>query len=136
MGIGLFVMYEKAIVGADAFATATDGKFFSSRIGVLDEICQELDLKPFTRFMPDIEALVKLARKSPKKAGLIETWFVPDEGLQTIARLTEALQSTPQGTNGLSEAEVTGLVECLQLLGQDLQVAKRNDARFCLTVDT
>jgi hypothetical protein len=132
MGVSLFISFDKEIAGADAFSKEADGKSVAAATGVLDEICRELGLTSFTHFIPDFEELYELALQSPGDAALVETWFDSTDGLRTVARLIKALEGEKKWAKQLPGKEVKAVVAGLQLLEQDLKLAKRRKARFFL----
>jgi hypothetical protein len=120
------------IAGADAFSTQTDGKSVAAATPVLDEMCEQLGVTPFTHFIPDFDELADLAVEDPDRAALIETSFDSADGLRTVSRLIKALQADKKWVKRLPGKSAKAVVGGLQLLEQDLKAAKKKKARFYL----
>jgi hypothetical protein len=133
MGVGLFVMFEPKISGANTFSTGTDGKCLAAALPLLDEICLDKGVTPFTRFIPDFDELAELAMESPEAASLVETMFDPGDALKIVSRLIKTMQAEDKWARGRTKRESEGVVTSLQLLQTDLKVARRKKARFCLS---
>jgi hypothetical protein len=143
MGVGLFVLFDKEIAGADAFSNETDGKAVAAATGLLDEVCREKRLTQFTHFIVDDEELYERAVELAEGEMLdMETSFDPANGLRTVSGLIKALKSEEQWASRKRpgdrrphrdrKKEIEGVVACLQLLEHDLKIAKKKKVRFSL----
>jgi len=131
MGLTLGPAFDKKFEGADSFSKLTDGKDLVQALDLLDRICNEKGVTPFGTFAPDFEALAEALDSGEQ---LEEMWFDCADGLHTISALIEALRTEKKWSKGLRKNEVKGLVECLQELEKDLNIAKKKKARFYLLV--
>lgn len=126
MGVGVGLMFDGGVPGTGAFEEfIADGKEFAYQMERLDEICQSMDVPPFSRFCP--------YDPSDEAAESEEIWFDPVDGLETVSRLTESLTSEIERTKGKrKKLELEALIAALDALKADLTLAKKRKARFAM----
>ena len=105
----LALRFDRAVTNANAFNEMLwDGKKFGRMIWELDEICDVIEIPPFSRFWPE------------ESDGI---WFEAEEALASMAQLMPWI---------MTEKRNEGTVRALSVLAGDLELAREQNARFVM----
>ena len=130
MGVALGLLFDKELPEAHEFSKFTDGKDLAASIPVLDDICREQGLPPFSTFAPDFE---ELEEEMPLEEVYGDHLYHScAKALRILRELMTALETEQRWSKELGKARTKSLIACLGELERLLNIGKKKRARFYL----
>ncbi|HLZ13872.1 MAG TPA: hypothetical protein VKP58_14910 [Candidatus Acidoferrum sp.] len=126
MSVAWYIVLEKRIAVFDAFV---NGKALARAAEKLDYVAKQHSVRPLMSFFSSSrEQLLAFTGSEGVETGteIAETWFVAEEGLQTVNLLLEKMEGDSAG-----EAVRKDLLDFRRVL----ETAKQHGARWHLAID-
>jgi hypothetical protein len=130
MGVALGLVFDKQLPEALEFSEFTDGKALAASIPILDDICQERELVPFSTFAPDFEELEE--QMSLEELCAKDLYHSCATAGRIIRELLTVLKTKRRWAKELGKARTRCVIACLEELERLLNIGKKKRAKFYL----
>jgi len=130
MGVALGLVFDKQLPETKEFSEFTDGKDLASCIPVLDDICQERELVPFSTFAPDF---AELEEELPLEEVYGDnTYQSCAKAIRVINKILTVLETERKWAKELGKSRLKTVIATLKELDRLLTIGKKKKAKFYL----